>query len=165
MQNFATYLRSVIFGINDSLVSTVGLLAGINVAGVPKSTIILTGVVYSLVEGFSMAMGNFLSEESADEYATHTGLIRKATVLSAVFMFISFVGASLIPLLPYILFSDGTRALIASIFLSVVALFVAGAISGILSGLPLVWRGLRMALLGGVAIVVGVAIGFFMPAL
>ena len=51
------YFRNFIFGVEDSLVSTVGLLSGVAIAGVPSRTILLTGVVLILVEAFSMAAG------------------------------------------------------------------------------------------------------------
>lgn len=163
MNDRAIYLRSIVFGINDSLVSTVGLLAGVSVAGVPKATIVLTGVVYALVEAFSMAMGNFLSEESAEEYALHATAPQRPSVVAAVLMFVSFAAASLVPLLPYFFFTDG-RALAASVVLSVLALFLVGVASAIVARLPLLWRGVRMAALGGVAILIGVIIGLLMPA-
>ena len=163
MKTSAMYLRSIIFGINDSLVSTVGFLAGISVAGVPRATIILTGVVYALVEAFSMAMGDFLYEESAEEYVSHSNVSDRPSVISAALMFVSCVLASLVPLIPYILFASGT-ALVVSIFLSVASLFAVGALSARFSRLPMLWRGIRMALLGGAAIVIGVAIGTLMPA-
>lgn len=163
MKTSALYLRTIIFGINDSLVSTVGFLAGISVAGVPRATIVLTGIIYSLVEAFSMAMGDFLSEESAEEYVRHANVNDRPSIISAILMFVSCVIASLIPLLPYIVFASGT-ALVVSISLSVFSLFIVGVLSARFSRLPMLWRGARMALLGGAAIVMGVAIGTFMPA-
>lgn len=162
MKSSALYLRSIIFGINDSLVSTVGFLAGISVAGVPRATIILTGIIYALVESFSMAMGDFLSEESAEEYISKSDVNDRPSVISAILMFISCVLASLIPLIPYIIFVSNT-AFIVSICLSVASLFIVGVISARFSRLPVLWRGVRMASLGGAAIVMGVAIGSFMP--
>lgn len=162
MKTSAIYLRSIVFGINDSLVSTVGFLAGISVAGVPRATIILTGVIYALVESFSMAMGDFLSEESAEEYASHSNVNDRPSIISAILMFVSCVLSSLIPLVPYIIFASDT-ALIASVCLSIFSLFVVGMIGARFSRLPMVWRGIRMASLGGAAIVMGVAIGIFMP--
>lgn len=162
MKTSAMYLRSIVFGMNDSLVSTVGFLAGISVAGVPTETIVLTGIVYALVEAFSMAMGDFLSEESAEEYLNKSDVSDRPSVISAILMFLSCVFASLIPLVPYIILAPGT-ALVASICLSIGALFFVGVISARISGLPVVWRGVRMASLGGAAIVMGVAIGSFMP--
>lgn len=162
MRTTALYLRSIVFGINDSLVSTVGFLAGISVAGVPTATVILTGIVYALVESFSMAMGDFLSEESAEEFVSQSNVSERPSVISAVLMFISCVTASLVPLMPYIFLAAST-ALIVSIILSISALFVVGMVSARFSRLPVLWRGVRMASLGGAAIVMGVAIGSFMP--
>ena len=163
MKTSALYLRTIIFGINDSLVSTVGFLAGISVAGVPKATIALTGIVYAFVEAFSMAMGDFLSEESAEEYISKSTVNNRHSITAAIFMFISCVLASLIPLIPYIIFTSGT-ALIVSVSLSVISLFIVGMVSARFSRLPMLWRGIRMSLLGGAAIIMGVAIGTFMPA-
>ncbi len=164
MKTSALYLRTIVFGINDSLVSTVGFLAGISVAGVPRATIALTGIIYALVEAFSMAMGDFLSEESAEEYLNKSDVSDRPSITAAILMFISCVFASLIPLVPYIVFSADT-ALVVSICLSVAALFVVGVSSARFSRLPVLWRGARMALLGGGAIVIGVTIGSLMPVL
>lgn len=162
MKNSALYLRTIVFGINDSLVSTVGFLAGISVAGVPRPTIVLTGIVYALVESFSMAMGDFLSEESAEEYVSHANVNDRPSITAGVLMFLSCTLASLIPLMPYVLFAGGT-ALVLSVCASVLALFMVGVLSARFSRLPMLWRGMRMALLGGAAILLGVVIGILMP--
>src|SRR3989338_7606910 len=154
MKSSALYLRTVVFGINDSLVSTVGFLAGISVAGVPRATLVLTGIIYALVEAFSMAMGDFLSEESAEEYISHSNVNDRLSVISAVLMFISCVLASLIPLVPYIIFTSGI-AFVLSVCLSILSLFIVGMIGARFSRLPMLWRGIRMAFLGGAAIAMG----------
>jgi len=64
----AVYVRNFVFGVEDSLVSTVGLLSGIASAGASTATIFLTGTVLIFVEAFSMAVGSYLSEESVEEY-------------------------------------------------------------------------------------------------
>lgn len=163
MKTSALYLRTIIFGINDSLVSTVGLLAGISVAGVPRATLALTGIVYAFVEGFSMASGEFLSEESGEEFENKSSVNNRSSLVSAAIMFISFIIASLVPLLPYLIFT-GWTALVVSIVASVFALFIVGTVSARFSRLPVIWRGARMALLGGAAIVMGVIVGSIVPA-
>lgn len=158
----ALYLRTVVFGVTDSLVSTVGLLAGIDISGVPHTTIVLTGLIYGFVEAFSMAVGNFLSEESAEEYATRTEAVGRSAIGAGVVMFVAFVLASLIPLAPYILsnaFTNAWEPLAASVVASIVALYILGLISGRLARLPMHKRGLRMALLGGAAILIGALVG------
>lgn len=162
MKTSARYLRTVVFGITDSLVSTVGLLAGIDVAGAPHRTLALTGIVYAFVEAFSMAVGNYLSEESAEEYATKGVILTHLAFTDGVMMFVVFVLAAFIPIIPYLIFSTWF-ALLGSIALSILALFVVGVISGKMAKLPLLSRGFRMAVLGGAAIVVGVLVGSLFP--
>src|SRR3989344_2538547 len=87
---FALYVRSFIFGAEDSLVSTVGLLSGIAAAGVPQGTIFLTGMVLVFVEAFSMAAGSFLSERSAEEYVSRSGVPMRYFVVGGVIMFLSY---------------------------------------------------------------------------
>jgi VIT1/CCC1 family predicted Fe2+/Mn2+ transporter len=157
------YLRTIVFGVTDSLVSTVGLLAGIDLSGTTRREIILTGLVYAFVEAFSMAVGNFLSEESAEEYEARAAVKDRGAILAGVVMFVAFVLAAFIPLAPY-LFLWGDYALAASIGASIAALFLAGAASGAAARLPLAARGLRMALLGGAAIVIGAIIGLVFKA-
>jgi VIT1/CCC1 family predicted Fe2+/Mn2+ transporter len=159
----ALYLRTVIFGVTDSLVSTVGLLAGLDVAGAAHNTLALTGIVYAFVEAFSMAVGNYLSEESAEEYALNTEVGGRIAFEGAVIMFVVFVLASFIPIVPYMLWATW-YALAASIGFSILALFILGAASGRIAKLPMLPRALRMAILGGAAIVIGAVVGLVLKA-
>jgi VIT1/CCC1 family predicted Fe2+/Mn2+ transporter len=160
MQNKALYVRTIIFGITDSLVSTVGLLAGLDVAGAPHATLALTGIVYAFVEAFSMAVGNYLSEEGAEEYAAKRAVDGRPAFGGAVLMFVVFVLAAFVPILPYLL-STTWLALAGSIGISILALFALGMVSGRVAGLPMLSRGLRMSLLGGSAIIIGAIVGSF----
>jgi VIT1/CCC1 family predicted Fe2+/Mn2+ transporter len=158
----ALYLRSIVFGVIDSLVSTVGLLAGIDVAGASHKLVILTGIVYAFVEAFSMAVGNFLSEESAEEYENKASVSSGPSAIAGVVMFVTFVLAAFIPLAPYVIFSTWV-AFAVSIVVSILSLFIVGMVSARFSRLPVLWRGFRMALLGGAAILMGVIIGTVIP--
>ena len=152
------YVRNIIFGIADSLVSTVGLLAGIDVSGAARSTIVLTGVVYAFVEGFSMAVGSFLSEESTEEYESKSEVTDNRPYIGAVVMFVTFVLASFIPITPYFFFNLGT-ALWFSIALSLIALFIAGVVIAKISEIHLIKHAVKMVILGGAAIMIGAIVG------
>ena len=162
MKSPALYLRTIVFGVTDSLVSTVGLLAGMDVAGATHATLALIGIVYAFVEAFSMAVGNFLSEESAEEYASKADVADGPSIIAGAVMFLTFVFAALIPLVPYLIFSTW-HALATSVVVSIIALFIVGMVSARYSHLPMLWRGARMALLGGAAIVMGVVVGSLVP--
>jgi len=154
------YLRNVIFGIEDSLVSTVGLLAGIASEAIPYKTILLTGSVYIVVEAFSMAVGSFLSEESAEEYVSGAEALGGRAAAGAIVMFLSFVIAGFIPIVPY-LFLSGSAGLYGSIVLSLIALFILGIANGRISKIKPIRRAIRMVVMGGCAIIVGVLVGYF----
>jgi VIT1/CCC1 family predicted Fe2+/Mn2+ transporter len=158
MKLTATYVRSTIFGISDSLVSTVGLLSGIDISGTARQAIILAGVVYAFVEAFSMAVGSFLSEQSAAEYLAQGEVSETTPYVAGAIMFISFVLASFIPIVSYI-FLPLASALWVSIALSLFSLFIVGGISAKISKTKILSHGLRMVVLGGAAILIGVIVG------
>lgn len=153
-----SYFRNFIFGVEDSLVSTVGLLSGVAIADVPRETIFLTGVVLIFVEAFSMAAGSFLSESSAEEYANHSERPKRKSFISGVVMFVSYFVSGFIPLSAYLIYPVG-EAMKLSIILSLLALSILGAVGGRLSSTSLAKASLRMVVIGGVAIGIGVSAG------
>ncbi|KKU83844.1 hypothetical protein A2973_05875 [Candidatus Gottesmanbacteria bacterium RIFCSPLOWO2_01_FULL_49_10] len=152
----ATHVRNFIFGVEDSLVSTVGLLSGIAVGGVARSQIVLTGMVLLFVEAFSMGVGSLLSEQSAREYLSHKETSLGGSLLDSIIMFTSYFVAGFIPLSPYFLF-DPARASVLSVTLTLCALFLLGSVSGKFFGISVVRNGVRTLIMGGVATAVGVA--------
>lgn len=62
------YLRNIVLGFNDGLVSTIALVAGLTGAGVGGTIIILAGVAEMVGAAISMALGTYLSMKSEKEY-------------------------------------------------------------------------------------------------
>lgn len=158
MRSREIYFRNFIFGIDDSLVSTVGLLSGIATAGIAKETIILSGVVLIFVEAFSMAAGSYLSEASAEEYSAQDSVQSSHSLKASLVMFFSYFLAGFVPLFPYILAPVET-AFTLSITLSIAALLVLGAWSGKISNVSILKSAVRMGIIGGIAIALGVVVG------
>lgn len=153
-----SYFRNFVFGVEDSLVSTVGLLAGVAAAGAASETILLTGVVLIFVEAFSMSAGSYLSESSADEYAAAGREAGKESFFDASVMFVSYFLSGFIPLAPYIIWPVDS-AFWYSIGFSLVALAALGAVGSRITRASLVRSIVRMVVVGGVAILVGVLAG------
>ncbi|MEK7556605.1 MAG: VIT1/CCC1 transporter family protein, partial [Patescibacteria group bacterium] len=147
---FAAYLRTAVFGVEDSLVSTVGLLSGIAVAGVPRSAILVTGFVLIFVEAFSMAVGSWLSENAAQEYENRRDVPLRRSFDEGVVMFVSYFIFGFVPLAPYLML-EVSDAFPVSVAVSLVALFALGAASGRISHAGIARNGLRMLLVGGLA--------------
>lgn len=57
-------LREFVFGIQDGLISTVGLLSGMSAATQNHRIVVLTGVAAAVTGGISMAAGSFLSNQT-----------------------------------------------------------------------------------------------------
>ena len=153
-----TYFRNFVFGVEDSLVSTVGLLSGIAAASVSKSVILITGTVLIFVEAFSMGAGSFLSEHSAEDYIYRGSSNSRKPGVSSIIMFFSYLISGLIPLVPYIILPI-KYALWISILLSLVFLFVLGVISGKVTKTGISKSALRMFVVGGIAILIGALVG------
>lgn len=150
-------MRNFIFGVEDSLVSTVGLLSGVAAAGLNKTDIFLTGLVLIFVEAFSMGIGSFLSEDTTED-AHIRSKVKGASIIGALIMFISYFLAGLIPLTPYILFKVQNAFVLSNVF-SLTSLFVLGLISASLYKRPLFKLAIKMSVMGGIAILVGIFVG------
>lgn len=157
-QTLANYVRNFVFGVEDSLVSTVGLLSGVAAAGVTRKTILLTGAVLIAVEAFSMAVGSFLSERSAEKFMRETQLTLRRPIVGGVIMFFSYFVSGFIPLAPYIFMNAG-NAFAFSIVFSLASLFFLGIVSARVVRINVLRHALEMLVVGGVAIGVGVAVG------
>lgn len=154
----ASYVRNFVFGVEDGLASTVGLLSGVAAAGMPLSAIYLTGLTLIFVEAFSMAAGSFLSEYSGEEFLRRSETGLKRPFLDGSVMFCSYFVSGFIPLFPYLIL-QGERAFWVSVIVSLLALFLLGVTGGVLSKTGLLRGGIRMLIIGGIAIGVGVIIG------
>lgn len=157
--NRDVFIRNLVFGIEDGIVSTVGLLSGIAIAGVSGATIFLTGMVLILVEAFSMAAGSYLSEESVEENTNAAAVPMRVSITGAAIMFCSYVLAGFLPLVPYLLLDVG-RAFTTSIVAAFISLFALGLWSG-KRGKHVFKSAWRMATVGGAAILVGALVGAF----
>lgn len=152
------FVRNLVFGVEDGLVSTVGFLAGVSAGGLLKSDLILSGVVLIFVEAFSMGVGSFLSESSAEEMNGRSKAIDARSLKGGAVMFVSYVFAGFWILLPY-LFAEGAVSIILSVLFAFLALSALGFVSARITGRPPAKRVVRMIVAGGLAIVLGTAVG------
>lgn len=159
-KTFILYTRNFIFGSEDSLVSTVGLLAGIASAGVARREILISGIVLICVEAFSMSVGSFLSETATEESSKIVGK-NSTSIMASAIMFVSYSISGLIPLFPYFVM-DTQHAFWWSIVASIISLFILGYISAKILKINVLKSTLRMALIGGMAIGLGVVVGLLM---
>ncbi|MBI4433782.1 VIT1/CCC1 transporter family protein [Candidatus Uhrbacteria bacterium] len=152
------WYRNVIFGVEDSLISTLGLLAGLAIAGADRSNLLVTGAVLIGVEAFSMGVGSLLTEHSVEELESKRALPMHRAALGGCMMFVSYVSAGIVPLAPYV-FLPVDGALMLSIVFTLTALFALGVCVAWESRTRMLRHGFEMLLLGGAAIAVGMIVG------
>lgn len=155
---FAVYLRNFVFGVEDGLVSTAGLLSGIAFAGVERQTVFLVGIVLIAVEAFSMAVGSFLSEHSADDYLEQAEVPLRRAFGGGMVMFVSYLVSGFIPLWPYLVLPVAV-AFGVSVAGSLTALFALGVVGARFANVRVAKNSLRMVIIGGVAIALGIGVG------
>lgn len=123
-------VREIVFGLEDSLVSTMGAITGIAIGTEDRAVIILSGLVILTVEATSMAAGSFLSTKTAELAEDKSKIVaRHQSFKAATVMFISYALGGAVPLIPYLFFQPES-AIYPSIFLTVIALAGVGFWTG-----------------------------------
>lgn len=162
-------MREIIFGLEDSLVSTLGAITGIAVGAQSTYIVIMSGLVLIAAESTSMAAGSYLSSKSASEaeaefhkengekVALEPVRPKRAAVVMGVFYFIG----GFVPLSFYFFLPVNT-AIIPSIITTAVVLFLVGVWAASFTKNSRVKSGLEMVLISLTAALVGYAIGYFM---
>lgn len=211
-------LRAAVLGANDGLVSNASLVMGVAGAELAGRSILITGLAGLLAGSLSMALGEWLSVQSArelyqeqirverdellaspEEEAEELALIYQAKGLpaeqaralglrlvqdhetaldtlareelgidpeelggsaweAAGTSFLLFSLGAIVPVFPYF-FTAGATALIASITLSVLALFAIGAAITLITGRSALQSGLRQVLFGVAAAAITFVVG------
>lgn len=151
-------MRNTVFGFEDGFVSSVGALVGIAVAAQDISFVIVSGLVVIMVESFSMSVGSYLSEKSAEEL--HVKRFGKPeAVVNAVLMGGSYIIAGSIVLAPYIFISTASTASIVSFLLALAGLFVLGYTKGRVVKRNPLRSAFEMLIIAGTAGGIGLLVG------
>ena len=153
------YLQSAIFGINDALVSTTGVIVGITAGTNSKPIIVLAGVVTIMVEALSMGSGQYLSLKSAQQLKKTSN--QRVAITSGVIMFLGYILGGLVPLLPVLLLPlEYSR--ITTIICALIGLFILGYVKGKIVKVSPLRSALEIFVIGGIATVIGLAVGNFL---
>lgn len=149
------FIRNLVFGVEDGLVSTLGFVSGIASIDIGNVTLLLTGTVLIFSEAFSMAAGSFLTAESVRDLRAGRHRSHSAPVIGAVIMFFAYLGAGALVIAPYFVAWPGP-AFGISIGISLGALFLLGIFIARVAHVPVFARGIRAVVVGGVAIGIGI---------
>ncbi|MBI2621215.1 MAG: VIT1/CCC1 transporter family protein [Candidatus Levybacteria bacterium] len=151
------YLRSIIFGFQDSLVSTTGVIAGVAAGSNSKELVILAGLVTITVESLSMGAGQYMSEKAVhqmDKSGKHTDNL----YLVGGLMFFSYFLGGLVPLTPIILFKLPLSITISVVF-ALCGLFILGYLKAHIVKVNPFKSAIEIFILGGAATLIGLVVG------
>ncbi|KKU33997.1 MAG: hypothetical protein UX57_C0003G0014 [Candidatus Uhrbacteria bacterium GW2011_GWE2_46_68] len=121
-------MREVIFGMEDSLITSLGTVTGMAAGGQDRFVILLSGVVVTIVSIASMSAGSYLSAKSAigiqKPFQSESRLVF-ASLRSALTMAVSYAAGGFLPLLPYLFLPIATALYITPCFIALI-LFCVG---------------------------------------
>ena len=159
-------MREIVFGLEDSLVSTMGAITGIAVGTGSQYIVILSGLVLIAAEATSMAAGSYLSTKHAREaevlFHEHKGfkVHEEAShpIRAALVMGVFYLAGGVVPLVPYFLL-DVDQAVVTAILITAITLFLVGAWAASFTKTSKVKSGMEMTIVSLAAAGVGYAIG------
>lgn len=131
-------LREFVYGGMDGAVTTFAVVTGAAGANLGVNVVLILGYANVLADGFSMAVGSYLSEKSDQELSVSKGNSKKedhdSPLAASIATFVSFVLVGFIPLSIYTvdyIFSLGIVNLLTySVILTLAAFTVIGYIRG-----------------------------------
>lgn len=153
------YLRSAVFGFEDSLVSTTGVVIGISAGAASRDFILLAGIVTVAVEALSMGAGEYLTERTVQEVDTKEK--KYNPIAGSIIMFCSYFLGGLIPLFPVIV-SSHPASIAASFVFATTGLFILGYIKGKIVKISPTRSAFEMLIVGGIAAGIGALAGFLL---
>lgn len=164
-------LKAAVLGANDGIITTFAVVAGVVGAGLPIQTILILGVANMIADGISMALGDYLGEQSVNQLEG-----KHRTPLSSFFSstsgvtFYAFIAAGSLPLLPYFLHFVGidvpeSMRFTLSIISTAAALFFVGSARTIITKHGWLRSGIEMLVVGTIAATFAYLLGAFIEQL
>jgi VIT1/CCC1 family predicted Fe2+/Mn2+ transporter len=157
------YLRDLVYGANDGIITTFAVVAGVAGAALSARTVLILGVANLLADGFSMGASNVLSIRS-DEAVRHSrgeALAEPFPVRHGLATMLAFIVAGAVPLLPYVVVAPERRFAVA-VAATLATLFAVGALRSTVTLLRWWMAGLEMLLVGAAAAAVAYGVGALM---
>ncbi|MCR4313879.1 MAG: VIT1/CCC1 transporter family protein [Candidatus Uhrbacteria bacterium] len=159
-------MREIVFGLEDSLVSTMGAITGIAVGTGSQYIVILSGLVLIAAEATSMAAGSYLSTKHAREaeilFHERKGLEvhdeASHPIRAAIVMGVFYLLGGVVPLAPYFLLPVD-QAVFPAIIITACSLFLVGVWAASFTKTSKLRSGIEMTLVSLAAAGIGYVIG------
>ncbi len=154
------YLRSLMFGLQDGIVSTTGVVVGISTGINNKAIIILAALVAVTVEASSMAAGQCSSEKAVHQM-DKTGKHTDNLFIGALIMFFAYFIGGAFSIIPTLIF-DQPLARTMAIVSAFAGLFIVGYMKGhIVEHKPL-RSAIELFIIGSITTIIGLVVGYLL---
>ncbi|MBI1960899.1 MAG: VIT1/CCC1 transporter family protein [Candidatus Liptonbacteria bacterium] len=165
-QRIGNYLKDIVYGANDGIITTFAVVAGASGASLPPSVIVIIGIANLLGDGVSMAASNYLGTRSEHLMALQkdSGFVhvhRGNELIPAIVTFFAFAAAGFLPIIPFLFLAEAGNTVTLSIIATASALFVVGAMRSFFTRRNVIRSGVEKRGVGGVAAGAAYAVGRF----
>lgn len=168
-------LREFVYGGMDGAVTTFAVVTGAAGARLDTSVILILGFANVLADGFSMAVGSYLSEKSDQDLSNSKGETtaedHESPLAASIATFISFILVGFIPLslytIDYVLSLeiDTNSLLISSVVLTLLAFIGIGYLRGVITKISRGRAVLESFGLGAAAAIISYGVGYLLERL
>ena len=155
------YVRELVYGANDGIVTTFAVVAGVAGGGLSVRVVLVIGAANLFADGLSMAAGNYLAIRSHESVLEAQQLPEEEAfpLRHAGATFLAFVAAGTVPLVPYMVPHLPVDRYAASAVGTALAMFAFGASRARIANVRWWNAGLEMLGLGALVALVAYASG------
>jgi len=160
-------IRELIFGFQDGAIGNLGVVIGMAQALSPNNIILLAGVSTMIAQTISMTSGNYISIKSEKDYFKVDEDDRKfgkeyaenkSPIFSSVVMGLSVMLGALMPMIAFLFYSE-TSGIIPAIIITILSLFLAGAIKSKYTDRKAIESGIEILIVALIAAGAGYIVG------
>jgi VIT1/CCC1 family predicted Fe2+/Mn2+ transporter len=165
------WLPDFVYGSIDGVVTTFAVVSGVKGASLSATIILILGFANLLGDGFSMAVGKYLSDKAQQDHLKNNN--KEYTTINpfkgGLYTFLSFNLLGLVPLLGYIVApwlgfnTDETFRI--TCFFTLLSLFIIGVIKGYVVSTSKLYAGIQTMMIGGIAALIAYYVGFYVETL
>ena len=157
---------SILEGVEGGFAIFIGIVAGLYFQQIAHDLLIVTGVIGLIVNAFNSSAVRYATQHYLDELDGHEKRHKfRAYVVPSLVEFLTYAIVSFVAVIPLLVLDDSSTAILLTIGLTLIILFLAGAYRGHLLGRHTIRDGLELAGLGIAIILVGAGSGWLIASI
>jgi VIT1/CCC1 family predicted Fe2+/Mn2+ transporter len=155
------YIRDLVYGANDGIITTFAVVAGVAGGSLSAAAVLVVGAANLAADGVAMGVGNLLAIRANESALAADGRPEEEAYpwKHGLATLIAFVGAGVVPLLPYMIPAVSGGRLLGSTVLTMASLFAVGVVRAGITRDRWWSTGFEMLMLGGVVAVAAYGAG------